>query len=339
MLGAMAAVFACTATEPRDEPAAMPDIVYTERDSSTGLWSIQGYTDEDGVREIAPGQMNLPRPVHDFLIVRPTTGELLYISHDPGHTGYILLNPRSGEFRQLEFPGFSVHNWSPTGDLLWTYYGDSAQAVTLEGAVFRATNCPPATSCGAPHWAPSGDAFVSFRRPAGGEADLWLTPLAGGPAVNLTQTADASEVGGSYSSDGRHIVYQRDPGFELVVSNADGSDARPLAAPVDIGDFPWSPDGLRLAVVGRVGGQWGLALVPLDGAPRIITPPTESMLGLVPRIAWSPDGTRLAYSAWESQVSDAPPGVFVINVTGSGRRQLNRRGNDAYLGAWLPDLP
>jgi hypothetical protein len=326
---------ACTGSEPRDEEIEMPELVYAEFDEPNDLWSIRGYTEGRGSGEMVPGPAGLPRPVTDFLLVRPTTGELLYVSEELDIQGYVLLNPASGEFQRPDLPG-SVQEWSPNGDLLTTYFGDAHLVVTVEGAV-RATICSPTISCGVPRWTPSGDAVVVFRQPAGSETDLWLVPLSGAAEVNLTQTANASEISPSYSPDGHHLVYERRPNFEVVVSNADGSDARPLLSPANLGNFPWPPDGLSVAVHGSVGGQFGLALVPLDGNPRLITPPDQN-LTLPTRIAWSPDGNRLAYGAYDGTPSDVP-GVFLINVDGTGRRQLNTPGTQAYGHMWMPDLP
>jgi hypothetical protein len=82
---------ACQGTEPGDGSPDLPELVYAERDEGTGLWSIQGYTEEGGSDELAPGPDGVPRPSATGLRVRPTTGELLYRSEDPGYLGYLLL--------------------------------------------------------------------------------------------------------------------------------------------------------------------------------------------------------------------------------------------------------
>lgn len=327
---------ACTGTEPSDQPADLPDLVFSQQDPASGLWSLYGHTEGRGSYEIVPGENQAPRPVHDFLLVRPTTGELLYVSGGPDLQYYVLLNPGSGEFREAELPG-SVENWSPDGELLTTDFGGTQMVVTVEGAL-RATVCgPPVDVCGAPRWTAGSDGVLSWRRQTGGESDLWLVPLDGSAEVNLSQSADRSEIGPSQSPDGQHLVYERRPGFELVVSNPDGSDPQVLIAPVGLGSFPWSPDASTVAVEASVEGQSGLALVPLDGSPRVITPPDE-VLVVVSQFAWSPDGSRLAYGAFEGPAYDNPA-VFLINVDGSGRRQLSTPGQVAYRGTWMPSLP
>jgi dipeptidyl aminopeptidase/acylaminoacyl peptidase len=333
----LTAGIACTSSEPSGNAGERPDLVYVQRDTATSLWSIHGYKEGLGSWEIAPGPAGLPRPAGDLLRVRPGTGELLYVSEDPGRGGYLLLDPASGRLRQLPLPGV-VQSWSPQGDLLLTSVAGVATVVTVDGAE-RATvpTCSPPASCGVPHWVPAGDAFVVHRRPPRGEADLWLVPLDGSAEVNLTQTPAASEIGPSSDPDGQHLVYERETDFTLVVANADGSEPRPLLAPVGLGNFPWSPDGATVAADASIGGESGLWLIPLDGAPRLVTPPGERLV-VVSHIAWSPDGTRLAYEAFDGTAGDAP-GVFVIKADGTERRQVNVPGLPAGAVDWLPALP
>jgi Tol biopolymer transport system component len=329
LFGTLLGPLSCSSSEPNNNPAPQPELVYVELDQTTNLRSIQGYRTDQGVFEIAPGSGNLPRPAFEYLKVRPTTGELLYYSENSPSPGYVLLNASSGEYRRLDLPG-DVQEWSPDGDLLTTFVAGLLTVVTVEGAERATIPCPSATTCGAPHWA-SSDAIVLFRRPAGGQADLWLVPFDGSGEVNLTQTPDADEIGPSYSPDGQHLAYER--GDELVVSTGDGGDPRPLVDSIGLGNFPWSPDSRTVAVESTIGDQFGLTLAPLDGDPHIITPPGE-LLVVVSHIEWSPDGERLAYEAFD----DTPghePGVFVIHRDGSGRNQLNRPGSPASAVAWI----
>ena len=97
------------------------------------------------------------------------------------------------------------------------------------------------------------------------------------------------------------------------------------------------PDGATIAYVERVGGNDDIYLVRVDGAGlRNLTRSAESETAPV----WSPDSSRVAFLA------PSPDGAWtvqLINVDGSGRRQLSSRTvvrND-YVGepgfAWSPD--
>ena len=168
----------------------------------------------------------------------------------------------------------------------------------------------------------------------------------GGAAVNLTGTEGESESAASHSPDGRYLAYSRStappdrPGeHDVWLAGADGTDPRPLIAPAnpwDRGTLPWSPDGSSLAVYGSVGDQSGVVVVPITGELRLISP--GEVLGIPSDIDWSPDGNRLAYTAWDTAESRVP-GVFLINRDGTGRRLLNRRNHDAATPHWLPHQP
>jgi hypothetical protein len=337
LLCALPAVLACTDSEPSDpvDPALeVPDLVYAEFEPATFTWSIHGYTEGEGSQEIVPGPAALPVPYNDLFRVRPTTGELLYNSVDlsGNEQHYVLLDLRSGELSRLSLPG-EVQDWSPSGDQLTTYSNGDHLVVTLEGAI-RGSICSSTEVCGVPEWEPGGQALALYRRPPGGHADLWRVALTGEPDVNLTRTPTVDEFGPSYSPTGQHFVYLRDH-RDLVVMNADGSGARQLITPAGLGNFPWSPDGHSVAVEATLGDQTGLTVVPLNGSPRLVTPAGERLY-IPSRIEWSPDGTRLAYLAFDGTPTEGV-GLFVINVDGSGRRQVNRPGTQAYAAAWIPD--
>jgi Tol biopolymer transport system component len=323
---------ACQGTEPGEGSADLPELVYAERDEGTGLWSIQGYVEDRGSRELAPGPDGAPRPSVGGLLVRPTTGELLYYSEDPGYLGHLLLDPGSGDVRRLSVPGVPLE-WSPLGDLLTVVADQAILVVTLDGEV-RRTVCAPTQTCGVPAWAPSGGALAVSRRTASGKPDLWLVPSVGGAETNLTQTAPASETNPSWSPDGTLIAYYKEEDFQLVVANADGTGARPLFAPITPGDFAWLPDGRAVAVRGTLDDEPGIVRVPLDGMPSLLTPPGERPVD-ASRLSWSPSGDRLVYLAYDGTERDYP-GVFLIRPDGSDRRQLNRPGNVATDPAWIP---
>jgi dipeptidyl aminopeptidase/acylaminoacyl peptidase len=329
----LAGLLACGTSDPT--PLERPELVFAETDPATGLSTIVGYSDADGVREIVPGESRLARPAYGHVLVRPSTGELLYYSDEQPRPGLLLLDPTTGRIDHLELPGVPL-NWSPDGALLVVNDGQSQVVVTPAGAV-RETVCRgDLYTCGVHSWTPGSDAVIGSRSTAGGRPDLWLVPLSGAPPVNLTQTPATGEIRPSYSPDGGLLAYERQN--DLVLANADGSGARLLTSNVFLAADPWSPDGSRLvlATPDERGSGYGIAIVPVDGAAQIITPPDEQST-VVPQVSWSPDGRRLAYTVFPG----AEPGIEVvlINVDGTGRRRLSTPGNTAVLPAWLPGTP
>jgi Tol biopolymer transport system component len=274
------------------------------------------------------------------MIMRPGTGELLYGAENIEGGRYILLNPSSGEFSRPPLPD-NVVGWSFNGDLLTVFTVNGLQLVTLDGTI-HSTICSTPLICEPLVWTPSGDAVIVARRVTSELFDLWRVPVDGGAVTSLTRTENASEFAASYSPDGRYLAYtsiEREEihgAHHLWVAHPDGTDRRELIAPANPGTLPWSPDGSSLAVYASVGEQSGLAVVPLTGEPRLISP--GETLGIPSEIDWSPDGNRLAYSA-EGATESNVPGVFLINRDGTGRRLVNRPDHSAGSPHWLPNQP
>jgi len=109
-----------------------------------------------------------------------------------------------------------------------------------------------------------------------------------------------------------------------------GAPARPeVRAPV------WSHDGRRIAFLRRLGqGNWELHVVNADASGQ------RRLAGDVATDApgWSLDGRKIAFvggregtdghNFWDKN------GIFVVNVDGTGKRVLSRRGE---MPAWSPD--
>ena len=75
--------------------------------------------------------------------------------------------------------------------------------------------------------------------------------------------------------------------------NADGTNARPLAASLDVRDAPsWSPDGKFIAAAAVEGDGSRLFKVPVDGALPVRLVDELSRLPV-----WSPDGNLILYAA------------------------------------------
>jgi Tol biopolymer transport system component len=96
------------------------------------------------------------------------------------------------------------------------------------------------------------------------------------------------------SPDGRRICFsvRRQGRNGLYVMNADGTNARPLAASLDVRDAPsWSPDGKFIAVAADEGDGSRLFKVPVDGASPVRLVDSLSRLPV-----WSPDGSLILYA-------------------------------------------
>src|SRR5229473_392724 len=94
--------------------------------------------------------------------------------------------------------------------------------------------------------------------------DLWIVPVTGGPAKNITADNPASDSTPLYSPDGHYIAYraQQRPGYEsdrfrLMLYDRKTGVGRDLTFALDawVGTFAWSPDSSGLYFVAENRGQ------------------------------------------------------------------------------------
>jgi dipeptidyl aminopeptidase/acylaminoacyl peptidase len=85
--------------------------------------------------------------------------------------------------------------------------------------------------------------------------DLWIVPVSGGPAKNITADNPASDSTPLYSPDGRYIAYraQQRPGYEsdrfrLMLYDRKTGEKKNLTENLDrwVGTFTWSPNSSRI---------------------------------------------------------------------------------------------
>ena len=200
-------------------------------------------------------------------------------------------------------------------------------------------------------WSPDGSriAFISHR-------DSFLGDLLVMNADGSDQTTIAKGAyGPAWSPAGDRIAFTDRTEYavpEIHVVNVDGSGRTPLTeTPSSAGKNAhntapyWSPDGSRIAYISFAGGDGGrrLFVMNADGSGQtqladeatVTDGSQESTL----RLAWSPDGSRIAYSA----PSYSSPGVairylydlYVVDADGSSPPTLLAEG--AHSGVWSPD--
>ena len=157
-----------------------------------------------------------------------------------------------------------------------------------------------------------------------------VVPAQGGKSRLLR--SDDSEMGASWSPDGRHIAFVHgfadDETLEfdstLYTMKADGSGVRRLLGhSCNPGTPAWSPDGGRLAFSCKDGVYvMHLAtgnLVRVENGDYSISPVTTS---------WSPDGRQIAI---------AYASIEIVNADGSGKARYLHEWNSVTDVAWSPD--
>jgi len=204
--------------------------------------------------------------------------------------------------------------WSPSSDLIAysadqeTYNVEELYASTWDGMTKQKMSGPLAPNQYVPNfqWSPNGT-DIAYR--LSGFGSLFTTTWNGSGVDEI----ELSPGDYAWSPDGTRIGFMAGisgtNNFELYTSNPDGTDRvrmHPLLADGRrVHEFAWSPDGTRLAYVADQNTE---ALRELfsstsDGLENHwISVPLSSggRLG-VGDFAWSPDGTRVAYLADQSE--------------------------------------
>ena len=163
------------------------------------------------------------------------------------------------------------------------------------------------------------------------------------------------------SPDGSRIVYstcayfgsgyaespydEADYGYELVVSNIDGTDRRRLTENKIFDNFPvWSPDGTRIAFVSKPGlPDWPggsyrrkvgrLVIYTMEsGEFRDIELSIGDSVAPYPPV-WSPDGQSIAFVAYEYDEEDRRA-AYTIGVDST---RLTRISDTLNAPGWSPD--
>jgi dipeptidyl aminopeptidase/acylaminoacyl peptidase len=131
------------------------------------------------------------------------------------------------------------------------------------------------------------------------------------------------------------IVFQSDrdtPGQPQLYSIRPG-ESTPTRLPISI-PYAWnprlSPDGQRIAFIGRVGGVDDIYVVGFDGT-KLQRVTNNNRNNRHP--SWSPDGLLLAYGSDRAGNWD----IFVSKLDGAEARNLTNSPSDDNLPAWSPD--
>src|SRR5574341_199362 len=184
-----------------------------------------------------------------------------------------------------------------------------------------------------PVWSPDGEQIM-YVSDSAGDPDLYLLTLDGGDPVQITDTPEA-EINPAWSPDGAEIAYwlSADGSGDIYRQPLDGGppacvtcEFRPAWKYSLLGGPYWSPDGSQIAylisgkrILFRRALPIYLYLISADGSRQTALVERD----LPWRLAWSPDGSRLAFSFRPTlDVGNPECDIYLINADGTGLTNL-----------------
>ena len=201
-----------------------------------------------------------------------------------------------------------------------------------------------------PAWSRDGTLVAFFQPPR--EVRGWLAGWSGLVVANAAEESSWRPVwklaGGevaqgdrfaAWAPDGR-ILFLRSRLGDVFSGSDFGGTPRRVTTGGGHGAFALSPDGSQLAIYDQEHDHLVLLPASGDGTPVVLV---DNMSQYVPslsvRLAWSPDGTAIAFAASSDRArTPYPPGsaLYVVNADGSGLSVVPNTGK-VWDPAWRPE--
>jgi Tol biopolymer transport system component len=198
-----------------------------------------------------------------------------------------------------------------------------------------------------------GGEHIAFTSDRDGNSEIYVMGRDGGDPVRLTDNP-AADSSPSWSPDGGRMAFksERDGNAEIYVMNADGGAVTRLTDnPAMDGSPAFSPDGKRIAFESSRDdpnpvGCWpydcmiGIYVMDADGG-NVIRLSDQPVRDSKP--AWSPDGTRIAFSSTRddgSPIACQPEcnyEIYIMDADGKNATRLTDHPERDTQPAFSPD--
>ena len=167
--------------------------------------------------------------------------------------------------------------------------------------------------------------------------DLWIVPVNGGPAKNITADNPASDSTPLYSPDGKYIAYraQQRPGYEsdqfrLMLYDRKTGEKRNLTETFGewVGTFVWFPDSSRIYFSAEVSGispVWAVHLVGSEAKALFVR---ENAAGYSDDLVLTRDGKKLLFTRMSLR---HPNEIYQFPLPPNGSVEALTHLNDSLL--------
>jgi Tol biopolymer transport system component len=262
-------------------------------------------------------------------VVSPDGSHIVFLSNRGGEDDVFVMSANGSNETQLTHSPEAKGNvqWSSDGKLIiFSRFADGLSrlyALDINGKNEREIARVPGRG---PAFSPDGRQIVYG---AGQSWTATILTVSAADGSHPRQVTDGTSIAWNthWSPDGKQLAFtgrkEKEDPLTIFVMDADGSRLRQAIhlAPAEGGaQWPvWSPDGQQIAFQAnqlkeKIAHLW-IADVA-TGAARKLAAHDQAYLDETP--SWFPDGKRIAFQSNRTGVME----VWVINVDGSGRRQL-----------------
>lgn len=351
------------------DPSFSPDgrrvVFHGERNGRIGLWLLK--LDSGAPRQLT--QLSDPNGFEGNASWSPDGRTIAFVRfippNSPGsrpRSAIILLDADSGTTRELSIKG--IPN-ALVSDPCWVLAGRQIAFVTRAGqsggqiwivptAGGQATAITKETTqATVPTFTADGRFMAYFARDASNRLQVWVQAISGGVAaaspIIVTDHDDVTPTRIRWIPNENALIYSAD-GRLWKVSAAGGppreirftaelsiTRSQPTLPPASFPEpgqekaargftgLALSPDGSRIGML-ALGKLW---MIPVGGTPRAVANvPFEAT-----SLAWSPDGTEVAWSAGVADQAD----LFVTDLKTGGTRQITGWPGREIFPAYSPD--
>jgi TolB protein len=283
---------------------------------------------------------------------RGPNGQITFARFNPdlGDTQVYVVNPDGNGERLVQGPTDvgEVPRWFPDGAHIATCCdlpGGGSRIINPDDGTFRDIDGQDPglfNPCGSP--SPDGTLLLceTFSEDGSQNGIHTIRSSDGGGFTQITSNPGGDDVPGSWSSNGKRIVFQRfgpDSYEGVFVVNVNGTGLKRILPPTmqaNCCTFNWSPQGNDIAFSRHVTPDLhsSLWIVHSDGTGlRPVSVPASlgcggansdpSAVGCL-QPAWSPDGTKIAFASGLNL--DVDGNIYIVNVDGTGLTQVTHAG-------------